>query len=156
MRKKTFTLIELMTVLVVIGIGMVMFYSTFFINWASFDNQIARTNLWQEINEIMNIISFDGKYAKAMDVSEDGSSVTFTFPDNSQAVYSITPQGTLEVTKAGITNVLSQNIYVANSSFAEDTNSLVVNLALQQKEVFGQIVAAKTSTKIYPRNLNSL
>lgn len=148
-----FTLVEMLTVLAVIGIGMGLFYSVFYLNWSSFEKQLALIDLGQEANRIIETISFDGRIISDIDVAEDSKTVNLTSRDLdgnilSSITYVITGQG--QICRDG--QILSENIEFDNSSFTKVGNSLVVELLLTD-DVFGQGVQLPVKTQIFARNI---
>lgn len=151
--KKSFTLTEIVTVLVVIGIGLSLFYSVFLLNWSSLDREVARINLWQDANKVIDRISFEGRVARNISFI-NSKSVTFSFLEVATApvTYTITPGGEFQRSQGVATSTLSQNIDYANSLFEVTTGgSLEVTLTLQE-DVFGKRIEVKTYTEILPRN----
>jgi prepilin-type N-terminal cleavage/methylation domain-containing protein len=149
--KRGFTLVEIIVVLVIIGIGMSLFYSVLFMNWTSLEKQTCLVDLQMEADNIINMISSDGRGSRQILVNPDGKGVTFNYPTWAPAptiVYSLTPQG--QITKDG--NVISSNIDFNNSNFSKSLSALVINLLLQDT-VFGRRVTLPVSTQVYPRNL---
>lgn len=148
--KQGFTLVELITVLAIIGIGMALFYSTLFVNWVSLEKQLSLIDLQMEADKIIEMLSFDGKFAQQFTAT--GSQVTFSYPSSSPITYTITSAGELEKTDASGTSVISEYIDNTNSSFVQAGNSLQVNLTLNDF-VLGKRVELEVFTQICPRNL---
>ena len=154
--RRSFTLIEMITVLAIIGISGALFYSVFFLNWSGLYNEISRVNLWQDANSIIDDLSLSGRLAKSAVVSSDKKTLTLKFPDSTQAVYSIingSPYGSLQETKGSVTKTFSENIDYTNSSFDVTTSlySFIVNLDLKDR-VFNRNIDVKTSVEICFRN----
>ncbi|OPX30935.1 MAG: hypothetical protein B1H08_00190 [Candidatus Omnitrophica bacterium 4484_171] len=151
---KAFTLIEIITVVAIIGITSALFYVTFLLNWAGFYNQISRVNLWQDANDIIDDVSSCGKLARSAAVSSNHKVLTLNLPDGTSSVYSIisgSPYGWLQKAAGGTTKILSKNIGYTDSSFDATTYSFIINLALKDK-VFNRNIDVKTSTEICFRN----
>ena len=151
---RAFTLIEIITVVAIIGITSALFYVTFLLNWAGFYNQISRVNLWQDANDIIDDVSSYGKVARSAVVSSNHKVLTLNLPDGTSVVYSIvngSPYGQLQRVKGGTTKIFSNNIVYTNSSFNATTYSFIINLALEDK-VFNRNIDVKTSTEICFRN----
>ncbi len=148
-----FTLAELVTVLAVIGIGIGLFYSVFFVNWASLDKQTCLVDLQQEADSISDKVSFDGKLAQSLAVAADAKSVVFSFRNGvpPPITYSFLNTGQFQRTVNGVTDTISDRVDYAQSSFAKDGNSLILNLSLFDS-VFGKRVNLEVSTRIIPRN----
>lgn len=150
--KRGFTLVEIITVLAIIGVGIGLFYSVFLLNWFSYDREIVFTNLWTEMSEIIQRISFDARFANNMNLVND-KEVIFSFFENSSVTYTMTPAGILQrVDDGGISTILSQNLLYSNSSFVIEGGYLKMNLTLVDKTFRGDVVV-KTSTKVCPRNI---
>lgn len=150
--KRGFSLIEIVTVLAVMGIGMGLFYSIFYLNWSSFEKQLALANLGQEADRIMETISLDGRLVTEIHVAENNKTVTLTLRDLEgeivdTIIYTITGGGQIQRND----QVLSENIEFSDSIFRRVGSSLVVELLLRD-DVFGQNVQLPVQTQIFPRN----
>ena len=150
--KKGFTLIEIVTVLAIISIGIGLFYSIFYLNWSSFEKQIALVDLGQEADRIMETISLDGRVVTEIHVEADNKTATLTLRDLEGNIvdtitYAITGRGQIQRND----QILSENIQFADSFFRREGNSLVVELLLID-DVFGQSVQLPVQTQIFPRN----
>ena len=150
--KRGLTLIEIVTVLAVIGIGIGLFYSIFYLNWSSFEKQLALVDLGQEADRIMETISLDGRLVTDIQVSENNKIVTLILRDLEGDVvdiitYTITGQGQIRRND----QILSKNIGFDDSFFRRQGSSLVVELLLRD-DVFGQGVELPVQTQIFPRN----
>ncbi|OQX79896.1 MAG: hypothetical protein B6D56_06145 [Candidatus Omnitrophica bacterium 4484_70.1] len=159
-KKKGFTLVEIVTVLTIIGIGSVILFQTFIFNWSAFEREIARIDLDLEANQIIEQISFDIRIGEQKSISTGGDTLILTFPSGAQATYRFlfnpaTGENELQMIKGGVTTTLSQNIDLANSNFQDNTESVIVNLTLV-KELFGirrtQIVVRR-NIEVFLRNL---
>ena len=149
-----FTLIEMMTVLAMIAVGMAVFYSVFILNWQAFDHHITRSNLWQEMDFIVDNLTLKGRLSRQINVSANSSAQTVTFMDAAglpMAVYSMQNTGQFSISKGGNVETVSQHLDFTNSSFAGRGRGLVITLALQD-DVMGQAINIATSTEVYPRN----
>lgn len=150
---RSFTLVELITVLVIVGIGTGLFYSVLFVNWSSYEKQLSLIDLQMEADLIMEMISTDVKAAQLFTVSGDNKSVVLFFPAGGSTVtYSLMNNGRMQKTSLGNTNILSENIDYINSSFNRAGDALEVNLTFNER-IFGRRVELGTSTQIVPRNL---
>jgi len=146
-----FTLIEIITVVAIIGIGAGLFYSLFLMGWSAFDSELTRVNLWQELTEIIQQVSFDARAAQSMNFVDD-KEITFSFFDGNSTTYKITLDGEFQQIRGGNTTVFSYNVAYNNSSFGRVGDSLKMNLTLVERTLRGEVVA-RTSTKICPRNI---
>ncbi len=153
-RRRTagFTLVEMITVLAIFGIGSALFYATFMNNWRVLDDQLVRVNLWQDANSIVGSVSGNGRGTRTMSVFEDSVSKTVNLElyDSSSIVYTMTSNGRLEMTKGGATVLLTDRVDFSHSSFESFQNSLKFTLTLQD-ESFGRIILVETSTQVFPR-----
>lgn len=150
-RIRGFSLVEIVTVLAVIGIGIGLFYSVFFLNWSLFEKQLTLVDLGQEADRIMEMISFDARVANQINVSPDKRTATFIFRDiNGNIVNIITYTLILPDQIQRGNQILSENIDFADSSFEEVGNSLVVELLLED-DVFGQSVNLPVKTQVFSR-----
>jgi len=145
-RTSGFTLVELITVIAILGIGMGLFYSIFYLNWTSFEKQLTLNDLVQEADRIMERISFEVKGAYQIDVSDD-KTVSLTYANGAIVSYTINDQGQILRNN----QILSEYINSNSSSFAEVSNSLVVELLLED-DVLGQVVQLPVETQIFKRN----
>ena len=153
-----FTLIEMMTVLAMITVGIALFYSVFILNWQAFDHHITRSNLWQEMDLIVDNLTLEGRLSRQINVSVDSSAQTVTFVDAAgltMAVYSMQNTGQFLISKGVNVETVSQHLDFTNSSFKKTDaglgRGLVITLALKD-DVMGQAINITTSTEVYPRN----
>lgn len=156
--KRSFSLVELITVLAIIGVGIGIFYSVLFVNWESLERQLTLIDLQMEADRIIERVSFDGRYASDLAVSEDGKSVTFDYltGGGNPVTYDLLANGHIQRTLQGSpTENVSEYIDFNNSFFVRNGNILEVNLMLNDN-VFGrrEAVVLRASTQISPRNLS--
>lgn len=150
MRKRGFSLIEVMVVMIIIVIGLGLFYSVFYINTASFDNQVTRVNSWEEVNDILDRISKDIKNAYKV-ILEDDKNIVLRFIDDEDIKYSITDNGQIQILKeTGVYN-LASNINYEESFFREDLSAIVINVVIEDN-VLGKKIKIKGVTEVIPRN----
>lgn len=150
-QKKAFTLIELIVVVLILGIGTAMFYSVLSMNWIASEQHITRSDIWQELNTIVETANADGRKSNAMTVSNPFSLV---FLDNNGAViatYTITAGGLIQRDTGAGPVTLSEKVDQTNSSFVTSGRSVIMTLVLQG-DVMGDPVQARTSVEIFPRN----
>ncbi len=156
MKKKSFTLIEILTTLIIIGIVGTMLFSIIFLGWVSFESEIARINLWEEANQIIDSFSINA-HASASEIYSSPKKdhffdkVIFNFLDGNFITYEVTSKGEFKVSKGISPQILSQNLVYEKSGFLKKPNSLVLKLTLEDK-VFGKKIKVETSTEIFPRN----
>ena len=155
--KRAFTLVEMVTVLAIIGIGAALLYAIFFLNLASFEKQLSLIDLQMDADKIIEILSFDCKRANTVDVSADGKQVDFAFPEpgtNPPVSYLFTDAPSPGILRriSGVDSVISQNIDYANSSFSRQGDSLTIDLLLEDN-VFRRGMTVRVETLILPRNL---
>ena len=151
------TLVEIIVVLVIISIFGGVFYSTMMINWSSCAERMARAQLWNEANDIVEKISQEGRFTREIDVVQDFSSGVQTatlldWQDQTIATYTMSSKGTLEVVKPQATPmILTSNLDFDNSAFTKNGKSLRMDLALIDEGITRK-VSINTQTEIYPRN----
>lgn len=153
--KRGFTIVEIITVLAIIGIGMGLFYSVFFVNWSSFEKQLTLIDLQMEADNIIEMLSFDAKFARQFTVT-NGKQIDFSFCDptnNTPLTYALTTPGEIQKTQGSTTQVISEYIDYNNSSFTRTGDYLQVDLRLRD-DVLGREVELDISTQISPRNLD--
>ncbi len=150
--KRGFSLVELLIVLIIIGIGIAMFYSTLYVNWTSFEKQVSSIDLQMEADKISEVISDDGRYAKTFSVLSGGKQAHFEFPDSTTVDYFLTPQGQIQrsLNGAAAYNV-SEFVDYNNSLFKMSNSCLVGDIALSDI-VFGQKTQLSFSVQVFPRN----
>ncbi|MGE0268221.1 MAG: type II secretion system protein [Candidatus Omnitrophota bacterium] len=153
--QRGFTLIEMLTVLVILMILGGVFYTVFVTNWSAFEDRIARTNLWQEANEIIETMTADGRFAQTIDVFSDGSGNKSAVLNDSfnqpVATYLITSDGRFQINKNGVIKTLSGHINPGQSVFTKQGRGLRVELGLEDV-IFKRTINVDTSTEIFPRN----
>ena len=157
---RCFTLVEIVTVLGIIGISSIIFYQTFIFNWSALEREIARIDLDLEANQIVEQISFDIRVAASKTISAGGDTLQLTYPSGTQTTYRFllnptTGKNELQMIKGGVTTTLSQNVDLANSNFQDNGESVIVNLTLV-RELFGikrTQVTVRRSIEVFLRNL---
>lgn len=150
-----FTLMETITVLMIIGVLGSVFYTVFVTNWFAFEDRIARANLWHEANEIVETMTADGRSAQMIDVFTDGagnkSAVLSDSLDQTLVTYLITAEGRFQMNKNGVVKTLSEHINPNQSDFTKEGRGLRVQLAMSEL-IFKRTITIGTSTEIFPRN----
>lgn len=156
--KKSFTLIELLTVIVIVGIGMALFYSVLFMNWIALEKQLSLVDLQMEADKIVDMLSSEGRAAKDIGVEEEGKNAVFIFPDDTNITHKITSNndpkkpGELQKINGGNTIMISEYISAEDSSFKKEGGLLLINLVLKD-DVFDREIKVAVSTQVYPRNI---
>ena len=155
--RRAFSLVELLTVIVIVGVMIVTFDLVFVTNWTASLDRISRATLWQESSAVMESLTRDGRQSRQMDISEDSSMGTKTAVildtlGQPIATYVINDKGKLQRSdQLGNISVLTEHLDFANSRFEKIGRTLRITLALRD-QVFSQLVRVDTSTEIYPRN----
>lgn len=150
--KYGFSLVELITVLAILGTGLSVFYSVFFINWSSLEEQIRMVDLQMDADRIIETVAFDSKIAKGIVVDNTGKLATINFLSGNSVNYSFTPQGNFMREFNATTTVISNNIDFTNSSFVQDIDSLLVNLTLMDNVLGRRRIELEVSSRFFPRN----
>lgn len=169
MNRRGFSLIEMVTVLAVVGTLVGVIYSVFITNGQNFQDQITRADLLQEANLIFEQMTDDARAAKRFDINTgttDGGdqqkSVAIIDFDDNEVRYVITELSAdrtiIERQPIGDdpdnlppAQLLSDQVVIDTSDFVADGNSLTINLALASN-TFHRQVQVLASTEIYSRN----
>lgn len=149
-----FTLVEMVTVLAILGIAIGMFYTTWMLTWESVENHNTRADLLYDGYLIMERVTDGGRLASQIDVTLGQKQVAFS--DNTGVVfetYTMTADGNLTLNRPppAAPRVLSVLVDFDNSLFREDGNGLLVDLTLKDNPFSGDI-SVNVATEIYPRN----
>ncbi len=147
-----FTLVELLTVVVILGILISFFYTTFFSSWAEMDNYATRSNLWQDMNRVMDKVTVQARQAKGITVASDGRSVVLVDSFGSNfATFAFNVAGELTLTQPGSVELLTDRVDVGLSSFSKNSEALVVKMVLADMLAMRR-VQIETTTEVFPRN----
>lgn len=149
-----FTLVELLVATIALGILVIMAGIVFIGNLRAMDNYSVRTQLWQEMDAVMDVVSLDARDSSNISVSGDSKSVSFVnnFGDTI-STYTLNSDGTLRVDRGASISTLSDHVVPGDSSFdLRGGLSLVVTLTLQDEKVLGQPVTITSSMQVLPRN----
>ncbi|MBP7217245.1 MAG: prepilin-type N-terminal cleavage/methylation domain-containing protein [Candidatus Omnitrophica bacterium] len=157
--RRAFSLFELVVVIIIIGIGIAMFYSTLLTNWAAYEKRVSDIDLQMEGDRIVEFISNDAKSAREIRVTPDGKQVTLCYSSDcaTATIFRITGADRVErSTDGGATYTeISRYLNTNRSIFSmvgNRLNRLEVNLLLRDI-VFGETVNLTVTTQIFPRNL---
>jgi len=162
------SLIEMVTVVAIVGIFISFFYSELLLNWQALDNYIVRADFGQELDQMVDSITQYGRQAHTINVvttpatqattttQATPATQTATFLDPSGvtlAVYTIDSTGQFKVNYNSGSQVIAKDLDFINSSFFNggNTNFLQANLALRG-QIFVFPVAQSTSVEVYSRN----
>ncbi len=160
--RRGFTLTEIVVVLVMLSTLLTVFFNVFITNWAAYQDQIVRSDLLQQSNDIFEKITNDSRKASSFGgfvVSNAPNEKTLTIkdPDNNViAIYKISSlagRTTLDVFRPGMTapQLLSNQVLFANSIFDANGPKLTIDLAMETG-TFMHKVQMLTSTEIFSRN----
>jgi len=144
--KRSFTLVELVTVLAIIGVSMGLFYSVFFLNWVSFIKETVLNDLVLEMDRVLETLSLDVKMAERLEVL-DNNNFILTLPNNHQIEYRLLPEGIIQRNGQNLVEFLNPE----HSFFQVMGRSLVVEL-LFEDDVLGQRIQLPARTQIFLRN----
>lgn len=152
--KRGFTLVEIITVLLIMSIGIGLFYLVLYTNWISFEKQLSLIDLQMEADLILDRIAFDGKFASQFTVAADQKNIILSFLDGSSVTYTLTSTGQITRTdsNSGSAFVMARNIDFTPSSFQTRGSYFEITLVLTD-DVLGSRVALNVATQIMPRNL---
>jgi prepilin-type N-terminal cleavage/methylation domain-containing protein len=144
--KRSFTLVELVTVLAIIGVSMGLFYSVFFLNWVSFIKETVLNDLVLEMDRVLETLSLDVKMAERLEVL-DNNNFILTLPNNHRIEYRLLPEGIIQRNGQNLAEFLNPE----HSFFQVMGRSLVVEL-LFEDDVLGQRIQLPARTQIFLRN----
>lgn len=150
-----FTMLELLVSLVVFTVALVFFYTVFITNWQAYQTHIIRSNLWEECDSIVEMISLSSRDMRQIDIARDSIQQSARLLDPAGqplATYVMNEDGEFQViSRDNDVTIISQHVDFARSSFAKVGKSLVVNLALVDR-LWAQDVSIQTAAEILPRN----
>ena len=115
------------------------------------EQHITRSDMWQELNRVVETANADGRRSNLITVSNPLSVI---FSDNNGTViatYTITAGGLIQRDTGTGPVTLSEKADQTNSSFVINGRSVIMTLVLQEN-VMGDPVQARTSVEIFPRN----
>ena len=152
--KRSFSLVELIVVVAIVGIGIGLFYSVLVVNWVSLEKQVSLVDLQMEADKISEAISADGRLARLITITGAGKNVLFSLPADlgPTVTYSIAANGEISKDSGSGSYVISRYLDYNSCSFAREGNALLANLSLVD-DVFGQRLRLAVSIRIFPRNL---
>lgn len=153
--RRGFSLMEIITVLVIIGVSISIFYAVFITNWLAFQERLIRADLWMDADAIIDALSEDIRSAKSFNISSDTGDQVLTIIDLNDAstVYALRASGIFEYQRPASPglSVLSRHILMPDSFMQRSDDALQVNLVLEDN-LFFRDIRIETSTEIYPRN----
>ncbi|MCA9394383.1 MAG: prepilin-type N-terminal cleavage/methylation domain-containing protein [Candidatus Omnitrophica bacterium] len=157
-----FTLTEMLAVVLMISVMGGVIFAVFVTNWEALEDQIVRSDLWHEANEIVDAVTADGRAAKSIQVEAsnaqgDNTAVFTGINGEVFATYRITLDGRLLVERAAGSRTISDKVDAANSAFVRDDDTgrgLRLMLTLTD-DLLRRSVSINTATEIFPRNANS-
>ena len=154
-KEKGFTLIEMLTTTAVVGVVIGIFYGVFILNWEAFENYVARADLGQEMDSIVDQVASDGRFARQSNLTTSPSTkqVTFIHPDDGSviAIYTMKDTGEFIVNRGRNNVVISTRLDFTNSNFSEGGKHVVLKLVLTDS-IFGRLINLSSETEIYSRN----
>lgn len=155
--KKGFTIVEMVVVLAILGVGIGLFYSIFYVNWSATEQNLRLIDLQEDADSIIENISFDAKFAESFVVSANGKSVVLSYSDPiayPDITYTFNVNSQIVKTVAGspLTKVISERMDFNGSSFENVGNFLRINLLLFD-DIFGRRIEFRVTTQLFPRNL---
>jgi prepilin-type N-terminal cleavage/methylation domain-containing protein len=151
--KKGFSLVELLTVVIIIGISIGLFYTTFYYNWLTMNTYTARADLMQEMDQVIDVVTEKVREADDFTISTSPTLSTVTLSPSGQ-VLSFDSTGQFLFQNGPSIQNLSYSVDSANSSFTSDTGALNLQLTLREPTP-GQDAILSTFIQVYPRNRNN-
>lgn len=154
--RRGFSLVEIITVLVILGVSISIFYAVFITNWLAFQDRIIRADLWMDADAIIDAISEDIRSAESFDVSPDnngGQVLTITDLNGVPTLYAMRASGIFEYQRPPALGFseLSRHLRMPDSFMQISNDVLQVNLVLGDN-LFFRDIRIETSTEIYSRN----
>lgn len=155
-KSKGFTLTEVLVTLIIFGIGMAMFNTIFVTNWVAYEDRIKRADLWGEINQVFEQMTFDGRNSRQFAVTNNAASKSVAFTnavDNTITTYTIQNDGTITRTSGTDTRMISSHAVFGDSNFASsaDNKGLKADLTLSDNVIVRNI-NVRSTTEIALRN----
>lgn len=156
MNNKGISLIELITVLAILGVCLGLFYFGFILNMQAFDQNIAQADLKQDLSSIIEKVENDGRFAKQIDVVRDGNHRQATFIDSTGGiigVYLMRDTGVFVIQRPERADSIETfKLDFARSDFNPlGNNGIKMNLTLTDNLLIHQ-VSIGSVTEVYPRN----
>lgn len=149
--RRGISLVEILTVLAIVGIGSGLFYSVFYVNWIAFEKELALADLQLEADEIMEAVAIDVRYSVDFAVAEGGKEVAITLPLDEIITYTVTEAGEVTRVKDETTKTFTSRADYDASLFTDIGNYLAFDLTLFDT-IVGDRLAISVSTQAYPRN----
>lgn len=160
MQRRAFTLVELVTVVLIVGIGMVIGYELLLGHWTAYEQQMIALNLQQDADRVLERLSADTRAANGFAIAPNAKQVVLRYPNpRPQVTYTLVAQpdpatGVIQNqvthTVNGVVTILSRRLDLAASSFLALGNGLEVRLVFQ--DIFLRQVRFPIDTVIYPRS----
>ena len=154
------TLIEIITVLAVLGVLGGIIYTVFITNWMATEDRISRAGMLYETEVIFDSLSKEGRNAHQIDVSQDPGALTQTATfrsdltsPSSDVIYTMTNQGKLFIQNPRNSNpiVMTEHLDFARSSFEKEGKTLKFKLGLKD-QIFMRSIDVTAASEVYPRN----
>ncbi|MBL8013890.1 MAG: prepilin-type N-terminal cleavage/methylation domain-containing protein [Candidatus Omnitrophica bacterium] len=150
--RRGFSLPEVLTSLIIIGILISVVYSVFILNWQAFEDYSTRAGMWQDMDQIIDQVTIDAREAATVTVSADQKNVSmFDKKGNLLVSYSFLSNKECHVIRGSENLTLTHNLDYTLSLFEKKSKSLSLNVVLRD-DVFGRGVSIDASTEIFPRN----
>ncbi|MDP8265432.1 MAG: type II secretion system protein [Candidatus Aceula meridiana] len=159
-KQKGHTLIEMLFVVTLVGIGMVLFSAVFFSGWINYEVNLTRLNLQAQLDSALTMLEEDVLEAEDFPTISGTTSILLKYPNSpnflvQQRTYQIDVDGSLiRISGASSEVLINQLLDTGKSQFYQDSqvnNVLVCDLTLQER-TFGHLVVANGQKKIAVRN----
>lgn len=165
MKKNAFTLTETIFVVLIVGIGMVLFSAVFLSSWKNYEINLRHIHLRQQIDSAFRVVNEDVMEASDLSISADSFTLTIDYPTADaliasqnpffqQVVYTLTPNGIIRDADGSAQNIMNMPVDTNVSGFQSlttDNLGIILNIKIDDV-VFGHTISQRGSTAVMKRN----